>query len=72
MQILKNVFSTFGNLIDIYLLPNKNCGYVKYGTVESAQKAIEVLNGAEIMDARMKVMEAEEKTGEGRKRQRRD
>uniref|UniRef100_T1GYX3 RRM domain-containing protein n=1 Tax=Megaselia scalaris TaxID=36166 RepID=T1GYX3_MEGSC len=54
MNILKNVFSTFGNLIDIYLLPNKNCGYIKYGTVESAQRAIELLNGAEIMDARMK------------------
>ncbi|CAD7082281.1 unnamed protein product [Hermetia illucens] len=72
LTVLKNVFSTFGNLIDLYLLPNKNCGYVKYANEESAQKAIDVLNGAEICGVKIKVLEAQEQNAEGRKRMRRD
>lgn len=69
--MLRNVFSRFGNLIDIYLLPNKNCGYAKYASEESCQKAIETLHGAEICGVRMRVMEAEELSSD-RKRLRRD
>lgn len=54
-SILKNVFSCWSGLIDVYLLPNKNCGYVKYAEAESAQMAISVLNGAEICGAKIKV-----------------
>ncbi|CRL02294.1 CLUMA_CG015370, isoform A [Clunio marinus] len=39
IHILKQVFCRFGNLIDVYLLNNRNCGYVKYATVESAKQA---------------------------------
>lgn len=70
--ILKNVFSTFGNLIDVYLLPNKNCGYAKYASEGSAVKAIDTLNGAEICGVRVKVMEAQEPKDDGRKRMRRE
>ena len=39
---MKDAFCRFGNLIDVYMLPGKNCGYAKYASVESANKAIEV------------------------------
>jgi len=75
-SILKNVFSCWKGLIDVYLLPNKNCGYVKYAEEDSAQKAIQVLNGAEICGTKIKVMEAEERGNDGddsgRKRLRRN
>ncbi|XP_023291622.2 RNA-binding protein 45 [Lucilia cuprina] len=61
VSILKNVFSCWKGLIDVYLLPNKNCGYVKYADRDSAQKAIQILNGAEICGSKLKVMEAEER-----------
>lgn len=54
-SILKNVFSCWKGLIDVYLLPNKNCGYVKYADRDSAQKAIQTLNGAEICGTKIKV-----------------
>ncbi|KAH8286934.1 hypothetical protein KR018_010718 [Drosophila ironensis] len=77
VAILKNVFSCWRGLIDVYLLPNKNCGYVKYAERESAQKAIKCLHLAEICGTRIKVMEAEERNlsdgdDNGRKRYRRN
>ena len=39
---LKDVFGRFGNLIDIYILNGKTCGYAKYACKESAEKAIQV------------------------------
>jgi hypothetical protein len=38
IHVLKKVFCRFGNLIDVYLLNNRNCGYVKYATNESARQ----------------------------------
>lgn len=38
VHVLKQVFCRFGNLIDVYLLNNRNCGYVKYATAESAKQ----------------------------------
>lgn len=69
--ILKNVFSCFGSLIDVYLLPNRNCGYVKYAREDCAQNAIDTLNGAEICGSKIKVMDAEEPNENNRKRVRR-
>ncbi|KAL9903519.1 RNA-binding protein 45 [Glossina fuscipes] len=76
--ILKSVFSCWKDLIDVYLLPNKNCGYVKYADRDSAKKAIQILNGAEICGTKIKVMEAEDRGNgsdgddSGRKRLRRN
>lgn len=39
---MKDAFCRFGNLIDVYMLPGKNCGYAKYASVSSANEAIEV------------------------------
>ncbi|XP_063988572.1 RNA-binding protein 45 isoform X3 [Diachasmimorpha longicaudata] len=69
---MKDAFCRFGNLIDVYMLPGKNCGYAKYASVESANKAIEVLHGQEICGSRLKVLEAEERNDDRRKRLRMD
>lgn len=39
-SVLRDVFSRFGNLIDVYMLNNRNCGFAKYATAESAENAI--------------------------------
>ncbi|KAK9869748.1 hypothetical protein WA026_003484 [Henosepilachna vigintioctopunctata] len=72
MNILRDIFCRFGNLIDVYLLSGKNCGYAKYSVRESAERAIEVLHGAEICGCRIKVIEAEEQPEYNRKRARFD
>lgn len=41
LHVLKKVFCRFGHLIDVYLLNNRNCGYVKYAKIESARQVIE-------------------------------
>ncbi|KAF5282768.1 hypothetical protein FQR65_LT02765 [Abscondita terminalis] len=41
-SVLKNIFCRFGNLIDVYLLFNRNCGYANYASCESATNAIMV------------------------------
>ena len=70
--MLINIFSRFGDLIDVYMLPNKNCGYAKYASEVSANKAIEVLHTAEICGVKLKVMEAEEPRDGQAKRKRYD
>ncbi|XP_018320723.1 RNA-binding protein 45 [Agrilus planipennis] len=64
MSIMKDIFSRFGNLIDVYMLNNRNCGYAKYATKESAESAIKTLHGAEVCGIRLKVMQAEEPKNE--------
>lgn len=53
-KMLINIFSRFGDLLDVYLLQNKNCGYAKYTSESAAAKAIEVLHGAEICGVKLK------------------
>lgn len=60
ISVLRDAFSRFGNLIDVYTLPNKSVGYAKYAIAESAQEARKILHGAELCGIRMKVLEAEE------------
>lgn len=69
-RILRDAFSRFGNLIDVYLLGGRNFGYAKYATKESATMAIRVLHGQSLAGQRLKVLEAEPpKDDEGSKRQ---
>jgi len=58
-NVLVDVFSRFGDLIDVYTLRDKNFGYAKFASVEAAEKAIEVLHGAEVYGGRLKVLRAE-------------
>ncbi len=59
LYAMKDVFGRFGNLIDIYMLNGKTCGYAKYACKESAERAIETLHGQELRGSRLKVMPAE-------------
>ncbi|KAK7793770.1 hypothetical protein R5R35_000965 [Gryllus longicercus] len=65
---LRDVFGRFGNLIDVYMLSGKNCGYAKYASKESAENAIQTLHGQEVCGIRMKVMAADPRTDDRRKR----
>ncbi|XP_026763967.2 RNA-binding protein 45-like [Galleria mellonella] len=60
LTVLRDVFCRFGNLINVYTLPNKTVGYARYATAEAADEAIRVLHGAEICGVRMKVLEADD------------
>lgn len=68
---LKDVFSRFGNLIDVYIMKDRNFGYAKFAAKESAECAIEGLHGHEVLGMRLKVMYADPpKTEASRKRPR--
>ncbi|ERL85711.1 hypothetical protein D910_03126, partial [Dendroctonus ponderosae] len=67
-QILRDIFCRFGNLIEAYMLTNRNCGYARYTDRGSCEHAIKTLHGADINGVRIKVMVAEEQ----RKRPRTD
>jgi len=58
-NVLIDVFSRFGDLIDVFMLKNKNFGYAKFANVAAAEKAIQTLHGAEVFGARLKVLTAE-------------
>jgi hypothetical protein len=42
MFAMRDVFGRFGNLIDVYMLSGKNCGYAKYASKGAAEQAIQV------------------------------
>lgn len=43
MFAMRDVFGRFGNLIDVYMLSGKICGYAKYASKESAEQAMQVI-----------------------------
>ena len=57
--MLRDVFSRFGGLIDVYLLRNKNFGYAKFATIDSAEKAIKTLHGHDVHGIKLKVLQAD-------------
>jgi len=59
VYVVKDVFSRFGGLIDLYFLNGKKCGYALFSTEEGAAKALNTMNGQEICGVRLKVMTAE-------------
>jgi len=58
-HVLIDVFSRFGDLIDVFTLKNKNFGYAKFASVEGAEKAMAALHGAEVCGSKLKVLTAE-------------
>ncbi|KAJ9575632.1 hypothetical protein L9F63_007493, partial [Diploptera punctata] len=72
MFAMRDVFGRFGNLIDVHMLNGKNCGYAKYASKESADHAIETLHGQEVCGVRLKVMAADPRNDDRRKRLRMD
>lgn len=68
--VLKDVFSRFGNLIDVYMMKDRNFGYAKFASKDSADVAIEGLHGHEVLGMKLKVMHADPPKHESRKRPR--
>ncbi|XP_047031582.1 RNA-binding protein 45-like [Helicoverpa zea] len=62
LTVLRDIFCRFGDLINVYTLPNKTVGYARYATVRAADEAIKVLHGAEVCGVRIKVLEAEDES----------
>ena len=71
-NILNDVFGRFGNLIEVYCLKGKRCGYAKYANKESARAAMEALNHETLCGTFLKVMIAEQSYSEKVKRARLD
>ncbi|XP_033639485.1 RNA-binding protein 45-like isoform X2 [Asterias rubens] len=69
-SVLTDIFCRFGNLIECYMLNNRNFGYAKYADKSSALKAIEMIHGQEVSGIRFKVMVADPQTNDTRKRPR--
>lgn len=70
-QVLKDVFSRFGDLIDVWMVGDRNFGYAKFARKEAADAAIESLNEHEVLGMKVKVMHADPPKSEGsRKRPR--
>lgn len=52
---LKQTFQGYGNIRGIRLIQNKGFGFVEFESSESAQKALEELNGKELKGRKMRV-----------------
>ncbi|XP_075036646.1 RNA-binding protein 45 isoform X1 [Mixophyes fleayi] len=70
LDVMEDVFCRFGNLIEVYIVPGKNVGYVRYAEVSSANEAISTLHGKMVNGVKLKVMQAESPRDESNKRQR--
>uniref|UniRef100_UPI00398E72B6 RNA-binding protein 45 n=1 Tax=Pristiophorus japonicus TaxID=55135 RepID=UPI00398E72B6 len=70
LDVLEDLFCRFGNLIEVYLVPGRNIGYVKYAERHSATNAMEALHGKVVNGIKLKVMLADPPREESHKRQR--
>lgn len=71
--IIDSVFSPhsrFGSLMEVYLVPGRNVGYIKYSDRKPAHDAIALLHGKVVNGVKMKVMLADPPKEESHKRQR--
>lgn len=55
-NVLKDVFSRFGNLIDVWMMKDRNFGYVKFVSKELVDVVIEGIYGYEVLGMKFKVM----------------
>lgn len=68
LTVLRDIFCRFGDLINVYTLPNKTVGYARYASATAADEAMRVLHGAEVCGVRMKVLEAEDEASAKKRR----
>ncbi|CAL4202646.1 unnamed protein product, partial [Meganyctiphanes norvegica] len=54
-EILKKAFSTFGNIVNVNMEIEKNCGFVTFDKVDSAEKAIAEMHGSMVSGIQLKV-----------------
>jgi len=55
-SILRTGFSIFGNILNITSESDKNCGFVTFDSIESANKAIDEMNKKSVNGIQLKVM----------------
>ncbi|XP_048872580.1 RNA-binding protein 45 [Brienomyrus brachyistius] len=70
VDVLEDVFCRFGALLEVYLVPGRNVGYMKYAERKSATEAMAALHGKVVNGVKMKVMLADPPKEESHKRQR--
>ena len=58
-HILREIFSRFGMLTDVWIVRGKNYGYAKFTSRGSAEAAITALHGMEVFGVKLKVMLAD-------------
>lgn len=58
-HVLRDIFSRFGVLTDVWTVRGKNYGYAKFTTRVSAESAITALHGMEVFGVKLKVMLAD-------------
>lgn len=71
-EVMSDAFCRFGNLIEVFCIRNKKCGYARYATEEAAERAIEVLDGEDLLGSRIRVEFAEDLGSGDHKRPRRE
>lgn len=54
-ELLRGAFAPFGSIIDLSMDSPRNCAFVTYEKMESADQAIAELNGAVVQDVQLKV-----------------
>lgn len=54
-ELLRKAFATFGTIVNITMELDRNCGFVSFEKMESAEKAISKVNGSIISDVQLKV-----------------
>lgn len=52
---LRHYFSSFGDIVYVKIPPNKGCGFVQYVSRQSAELAIEQMNGFQIGSSRIRL-----------------
>ncbi|XP_036396459.1 RNA-binding protein 45 [Megalops cyprinoides] len=70
VDVLEDVFCRFGSLVEVYLVPGRNVGYMKYAERKNANDAMAALHGKVINGVKLKVMLADPPKEESHKRQR--
>uniref|UniRef100_G1QCB7 Negative elongation factor E n=1 Tax=Myotis lucifugus TaxID=59463 RepID=G1QCB7_MYOLU len=53
--LLRGAFSPFGNITDLSMDPARNCAFVTYEKMESADQAVAELNGTQVESVQLKV-----------------
>ncbi|XP_066543806.1 RNA-binding protein 45 isoform X2 [Amia ocellicauda] len=70
VDVLEDVFCRFGSLVEVYVVPGRNVGYMKYAERKNANDAMAALHGKVVNGVKLKVMLADPPKEESHKRQR--
>jgi len=58
-DVLEDAFSSFGDLINVYFISGKNCGYIMYASRRAAEAALMGLNNATLAGSKLKILQAD-------------